>query len=265
MNHWTAIEPLRSAIGEGDPYEWLAARSGETFREKGGRRTFRFDQGGQSYFAKLASGIGVREALKELTSLRTPPLDASREAHALQTLRSSGVAAPTLIGWGVRGQRWLRRRSFLVTEDVGTQRTLGEVAASLRPGDFRARRAWIRRVARLVAGMHAAGVNHRDLYFGHLLVRGEDRNPEIVLIDLHRAQVWTRIPERWLAKDLGALGFAAQNHGLSRTDLARFVRDYAGAGYARTIRSSPRLWRRVSARVERTNAERARKGERFGG
>lgn len=265
MDVWTAIEPLRSAIGSDDPHEWLAARSGETFREKSGRRTFRFQVDGRSYFAKESSGVGTREALKELSSLRTPPLDTRREVRALERLGAAGVAVPELMGWGVRGRHPLRRRSFVVTGDVGTQRTLEDVAASLSPTDFSQRRRWVRRAARLVASLHAAGVNHRDLYLGHILVRGTSDAPELVLIDLHRAQVWERIPGRWLAKDLGALAFAAQGHGLRRTDLARFVTEYAGASYARTIRSSPGFWRRVVARVDRTNAERARKGRNFGG
>lgn len=265
MEHWAADDPLHASVGKSDPYQWLAGQRGETLREKAGRRTFRFTSNGTSYFAKLSRGVGLREALKELSSLRTPPLDSEREARALERLDESNVPAPRLVGWGRRGWFLLHRRSFVITQDVGTQRTLEDVAKTISPEAFLERRRWIERVARLAAAMHDAGVNHRDLYFGHILVQGDVEAPELVLIDLHRAQVWKKIPERWLAKDLGALGFAAIDHGLTRTDRARFVKHYAGATFASTVRARRSLWKRAAKRIVRIEAERQRKGANFGG
>jgi heptose I phosphotransferase len=266
VDHWNAIEPIRSAIGDGDPFAWLSALPGTTFREKNGRRTFRFEQGGQGYFAKVSRGPGARETLKELLSLRTPPLDARREVLALERLHAAGIPAPQVAGSGVSGGRPLARRSFVITADVGTQRTLGEEASQLDPADHAGRRQLIQETAALVRRMHAAGVNHRDLYFGHILVRTERGARELVLIDLHRAQIWKHIPERWIVKDLGALGFAAADLKLSRTDRARFVMAYSGSEhFACTIRSARSLWKHVEARIRRTLTERERKGDRFGG
>ncbi len=262
-DHWTATPALRAAIGDGDPFQRVASLEGETFREKDGRRTFRFEVQGRGYFAKLHGGVALAEALKELTSWRTPPLDAGREARALERLHHAGVPAAKVAGWGVRGRGPLSRESFVITEDVGSQRTLGDLAASLDAADFRGRRRLIRCVADLVRTMHGAGVNHRDLYFGHILA--PKAGAPLVLIDLHRAQIWKRIPLRWIVKDLGALGFAALPLGLSRTDRARFVSAYTGGRFANCVRGQPRLWGRVLARVERTDRERRRKGARFGG
>lgn len=266
MDHWTATPPLRSAIGEGDPYEWLDAREGDAFRHKDGRRTFRFEHGGNHYFAKVQSGVGINEAVKELASLRTPPLDASREVRALTRLAEAGVRAPKLAGWGVRSRGPLRRRSFVITEDVGTQRTLGDVAEALPSGAAADRMRLLEEVGQLTAQMHAAGVNHRDLYFGHILVRGSTQGTrDLVLIDLHRAQVWKRIPKRWIAKDLGTLTFAAQPFRLSRTERLRFLIAYTGDRQEAQALWQSALARAVLARVDRINAERIRKGDDFGG
>ncbi len=266
MDYWTATESLRSAIGESDPLEWLNAREGDAFRDKDGRRTFRFEHDGKRYFAKVQSGIGLTEAVKELTSLRTPPLDARREVRALKRLDAAQVPAPELAGWGVRSNGPLRRRSFIITEDVGSQTTVGDLADELAQDDWAGRRQLIQRVAELTGKMHAAGVNHRDLYFGHILAaESADGSRALVLIDLHRAQVWEQVPERWLAKDLGTLGFAALPYELSRTERLRFLLAYTGdRSRARELWRSP-VGLSAAARIYRIEAERIRKGENFGG
>ncbi|MEM8713375.1 MAG: lipopolysaccharide kinase InaA family protein, partial [Planctomycetota bacterium] len=128
-------EPLRSSIGEADPMRWLAERPAAVIRDKPGRRTIRFELNGNRFFAKLHSGPGVREVIKELSSLRTPPLDAGREAHALAHLAARSVPVPRLVAWGVRGRWPGARASFLVTEDVGTQRTAGDALRAIPNGD----------------------------------------------------------------------------------------------------------------------------------
>ena len=93
--------------------------------------------------------------------------------------------------------------------------------------------------------MHAAGVNHRDCYLVHVLcpepVPGVA--PQPVLLDLHRAQIREVVPQRWRAKDLGGLAFSAMDANLTRTDLFRFVRAYAGGSAAAALRAAPSLWR----------------------
>jgi heptose I phosphotransferase len=266
LDYWTATEPLRSAIGESDPLDWLDAQEGDAFRHKDGRRTFRFELDGRRYFAKVQSGVGLIEAVKELASLRTPPLDARREVRALERLGEAGVPAPKLAGWGVRSKGPLHRRSFIITQDVGTQRTVDDLARKQGTNAWGDRRRLIGEVAELVGAMHSAGVNHRDLYFGHILVTEEqDAARQLVLIDLHRAQVWKEVPERWLAKDLGTLGFAALPYGLSRAERLRFLLAYTGdRNRARELWCSP-VGLSAAARIGRIEAERVRKGDDFGG
>lgn len=266
MDYWTATETLRSAIGESDPLDWLDAQEGDAFRHKDGRRTFRFELDGRRYFAKVQSGVGLAEAVKELASLRTPPLDARREVRALERLGEAGVPAPKLAGWGVRSNGLLRRRSFIITEDVGTQRTVDDLARELDTDAWGDRRRLVGEVAQLACAMHSAGVNHRDLYFGHILALEEQNAArQLVLIDLHRAQVWKAVPERWRAKDLGTLGFAALPYRLSQAERLRFLLAYTGdRSRARELWRSP-VGRSAAARIDRIEAERVRKGDDFGG
>ena len=46
------------------------------------------------------------------------------------------------------------------------------------------------------------------------------------LIDLHRAQVRPRVPQRWRYKDLAGLYFSALGIGLTQGDKLRFLRRY---------------------------------------
>ena len=68
-------DDLAAAWRGADPFEHLARVDGEVFRDVEARRTFRFEAGGRSYFAKVHSGVGWREILKNLLVLRLPVVD----------------------------------------------------------------------------------------------------------------------------------------------------------------------------------------------
>ena len=65
----------------------------------------------------------------------------------------------------------------------------------------------------MVRDMHAAGINHRDCYICHFLLHlpfsGKEEELKISVIDLHRAQLRTRVPRRWRDKDLIGLYFSS--------------------------------------------------------
>ncbi|MDR2637821.1 MAG: lipopolysaccharide core heptose(I) kinase RfaP, partial [Zoogloeaceae bacterium] len=88
--------------------------------------------------------------------------------------------------------------------------------------------ALIAAVAEMVGRMHRAGVNHRDCYLCHFLLRQGAGEPAqaLALIDLHRAQVRAATPRRWRDKDLAALYFSALDIGLTRRDKLRFLSRY---------------------------------------
>lgn len=256
--------PLDALWRDVDPFEWLASAPGETFRDLPDRRTFRFEVDGQGYFAKLHLGVGWGEILKNLLTLRLPVLDARLERDAIATLTAAGVPTPETVAWGVRGRDPARRRSFIVTREIPSQRTLDDLARCWgRAGqaDPATRRQLIQQVAELTRRMHDAGVNHRDLYLVHLLLVGEPGAPDALrLIDLHRARCRSSVPRRWRIKDLAGLAFSARVAPLTRTDRLRFVRAYRGGRPTRTLRAEPALWRAVERRADALWAEGLRKG-----
>ena len=262
----TAAPPFDRLWHGEDPLLWIESAGGEPFRDLPDRRTTRLEVEGEIYFAKVHRGVGVGETLRSLASLRLPAFDARAEVKAIARLRQAGVDVPEVVAWGVDEAPAHRRRSFVVTRDVGTQRTLADVASELAPDAHRERRAWTRALGRAIGAMHAAGVNHRDCYLVHVLCPepAPGAAPRPVLLDLHRAQVRAEVPQRWRAKDLGGLAFSAMDAGLTRTDLLRFVRAYAGGSAAAALRAEPSLWRAVEARRAGLVAERTRRGERFG-
>ena len=81
--------------------------------------------------------------------------------------------------------------------------------------------------------MHAAGINHRDCYICHFLLHlpfsGKEEELKISVIDLHRAQLRTRVPRRWRDKDLIGLYFSSMNIGLTQRDIWRFMKVYFAA------------------------------------
>lgn len=263
MNELHATPPFDALWRGIDPYDWLDELEGEAYRDVDSRRTIRFEVDGASYFAKIHESTPRRERIKNWLSLRPPILDATSEVRAIERLKLCGVAVPEIVAWGVRGKAASARRSFVITRDVGTQHTLSDACiAGLSPSE---RRIAIRELALAIRTMHAAGVNHRDCYLVHVLVRHlSSEGADLVLLDFHRAQVRESVPRRWIAKDLGGLWFSAEVAGLSRTSLFRFVRCYTGMPPADALRTQRVLWSEVAARRRGLIRERKRRGDRFG-
>ncbi len=269
MNELVTQPPFDRLWSGIDPYDWLDAVDGETFREVDGRRTFRFEVEGKCYFAKVHGGVSLRETLKSAASLRRPEVDSRAEVLAIEALHRAGTGVPKVAAWGVRGERPRTRRSFIITEDVGTQRTLNDLCRMTPPIDPRSKRILIGALARATARMHGAGVNHRDCYLVHVLCPPpgppfDSTDPALVFLDLHRAQVRPTVPLRWRAKDLGGLYFTSEPAHLTRTDRARFIAAYAGTSFKEAIKAGAALWRRVEKRRDALERERARRGGRFG-
>lgn len=261
------LEPVlvRAWAGQ-DPFEAARTQPGELAKSKDGRRTLRFEIEGRGAYLKYHPGVGWREIVKNLVQLRLPVVDAGQEYRAARHLGAHGVAALRPLGYGVRGANPAARRSFLVTEELAGTVSLERFCADWRerPPAPRVRRLLIEAVARLVRALHAAGVNHRDLYLCHILLEEPSlaaarRATEVRLhlIDLHRAQIRARVPHRWLAKDLGGLWFSAAPCALGPRDLLRFLRAYLGSPLRTTLARERRL---LEAAEQRRDALHARSG-----
>ncbi|MDR1889721.1 MAG: lipopolysaccharide core heptose(I) kinase RfaP [Zoogloeaceae bacterium] len=223
-------DPFLSLWRGKDPFAEVERLQGRVYRAMPGRRTLRIEIGGRAYFVKIHYGVGWREIGKNIVTGKRPVLGARQEWQALQRLHAARVPTMTAVAFGERGANPARRQSFLITEAIAPAvdlETLTQNWPTEPPAPAR-KYALIVAVAQTIAAMHRAGVNHRDCYLCHFLLRGEAENfpPELALIDLHRAQTRAATPKRWRDKDLAALYFSALNIGLTRRDKLRFLRVY---------------------------------------
>ncbi|MDF3012965.1 MAG: rfaP [Cellvibrio sp.] len=203
---------------------------GNVAREMQDRQTLRFEINGQGYYRKWHRGVGWREIIKNYLQLRLPVLGASNEWNALNKLRALDLPSLIPLAYGVRGNNPARQQSFIVTRELTDVIQLDHFFEQHSVG-VKARHRILASVAAIARELHGAGINHRDFYLCHFMLKAQfiaDQTlvPEIYLVDLHRAQLRPQVPERWLVKDLGGLLFSSLNLNFTRRDYLRFMRIY---------------------------------------
>ncbi|MBO4303936.1 MAG: lipopolysaccharide core heptose(I) kinase RfaP [Lentisphaeria bacterium] len=224
-------DPFRTLWKGKDPFREAFALAGEDFREVKSRRTTRFELDGKGYFIKKHFGIGLKEYLKDLFQLKKPVTGAGQEFDALNLLREKGIPTMEVAAFGSRRTGSIREKSFLVTRELSCVTSLEDFCLVRGKNlELPLRRRLIRALAESAGKMHRAGLNHRDCYICHyLLDRKKLEAGEYVLyvIDLHRAQIRKKVPERYLVKDLAGLYFSAMSGTrLTRHDVYRFLEAY---------------------------------------
>ena len=209
---------------------------GEVFRELETRRTLRFEMAGKSYFLKWHRGTTLKEIIKNLLSLRMPVLGADREWNAIHRLRDVGVDTMYGVAFGEKGMNPLTRTSFIITEDLTPTISLEDYCAdwATNPPDVRVLSVCLLSVSRrwcaicmLRALITVTVISVTFLL--HLPFSGKEEELKISVIDLHRAQLRTRVPRRWRDKDLIGLYFSSMNIGLTQRDIWRFMKVYFAA------------------------------------
>ena len=242
--------------------DWLAIE-GDVFRRAPDRTTLRFEHDGRGYFLKAHFGVGWREILKNLVQMKLPVLDAGNEWLAIHLLQALGVPTLSAAAHG-RGTGLSSRKSFIITRELAGMISLEQYAAQGGGRDrseVLKRRRFIRAVAATARTLHTNGVNHRDLYLCHFLFDPDEAaDPHLHLIDLHRAQVRHRTPERWCVKDIGGLYYSAGAAALTRTERLRFIKTYAGTGSLRAALLDRRFWSRVHRRARALKKAEDRRG-----
>lgn len=187
---------------------------------------------GSVVYLKRYFEIGVLDALKhrfEPTGCGSP---AAREWTALMRLKQIGVPSIEPLAYAEERRGGLVRRCYVVTLALPEGITLEETADPVFEPPFDAevdslKRYLIVQAGRLVAAMHRGGVNHRDLYLGHLWLTFKLGGAfELRLLDLNRADVRPEVSDRWVVKDLAALSFSAAPRLFSFRDRVRFLRAY---------------------------------------
>jgi heptose I phosphotransferase len=234
----------------------LCSLDGEVFKRIQNRRTFRVERSGRRFFLKCHQGVGWREILKNLFSLRLPVLGAGNEWRAIHRLQELGVETMRPVAYGREGWNPAGLRSLLVTEELPDCISLERYCENWRqqPPPVGHKRLLIRRLASIARTLHKHGVNHRDFYICHLLIRmpwnGSEEELRLYLIDLHRVQQRRRTPRRWVIKDLGSLWFSAMELGLTERDLLRFMREYRQRPLREILAGERDFWRDVQRRAD---------------
>lgn len=226
-------EPFRTLWRDKDPFEEVEKISGDVKRAVETRRTLRFEMGDKSYYLKLHHGTGMKEVIKSLIRLRTPVLGADREWQAIHRLTEYGIDTLEGVAYGEEGGNPLSKTSFIITKDLGYTWDVRGYLREKKP-EPSVKRLIIKRLAKMVREMHACGVNHRDCYLVHFLIRlpfdpkkGTDKDLKISVIDLHRAQLRDHVPTRWRDKDLIGLLFSSRElKGITVRDIYRFLKEY---------------------------------------
>jgi heptose I phosphotransferase len=250
-------EPLQTAWQGRDIFTLLAGLEGRVYRDKEGRRTFQFELGGKSYFAKVFTGIGWKALLACLVKFRRPIVSAENEKKALETLPRIGIPTMQLAGYGKRGINPARLQSFIITEELKPTVSLEDYCRDWRayPPAPRWKRALIEQVARIARALHTNGIIHRDLYLCHFLLKttpehadDDARRPHLYLIDLHRAEQRRRIQQRWRIKDVAGLYFSSMDIGLTQRDRLRFIEAYSRKPWREALQDQERFWKQVKRR-----------------
>ncbi len=152
--------------------------------------------------------------------------DAMREMRFSRYLAAHGVpTAPALAAACHDGVEWLATQAVAPAQpaDVWHDEQLQRGEAGMR-----LIQSAIVQLARLVGRMHTAGVIHRDLHCGNILVRaaeGAEGSVELVLTDLHRAHRRGKLSRRAMAANLAQL-FHDRYYFTTRTERLRFLKHY---------------------------------------
>jgi heptose I phosphotransferase len=249
-SHFSAKMPL---------FDQLMALKGDCYRELEGRTTHRIQLGSQAYFIKQHRGVGWKEIFKNVLQGRLPVLGAKNEWLALRELAHLGIAVPQVWGFGQRGCNPASQHSFVLMEALTNVVSLEDLCRDwLRhPPNVKQKRRLIAAVAEIARKMHTHGINHRDFYLCHFLLDqaswchgSEDRPLKLYLIDLHRAQIRSLTPRRWIIKDLSGLYFSSMDVGLTRRDYYRFMKLYTGQSLRDLMAVNGYFWEKVKERGE---------------
>lgn len=259
--------PFDQAWKNKDPFVEMESLGGESYRNVKTRDTSRFDFQGKSYFIKRHYGTTLGEVLKNLLTLKMPVLGADCEWNAIHHLESVGVDSMKGVAFGQQGWNPLKRKSFIITEDLSPVMQLDHFFASKEAKNisYVQRLAIIERVAQMVRNMHLSGLNHRDCYLCHFLLRmpfTNAANMKIFLIDLHRAQIRRTVPRRWRDKDLIALYYSTLDLGFSQKEVFRFMKIYFGMSLRDIFQTEDELLRKVKKKVAKIHSHTLKLGDK---
>lgn len=240
-------------------FNFLINHEGETYRQIKSRKTLRIKLD-NNYFIKIHGKIFLKEIIKDLLSFKWPfPLaTALNERDAIVAVQKIGIKTLSIVGYGDSPTTQI---SFVLTEAIEPNISLDQLldAYKNKPNYFKLKRCLIKKIAEQTEKLHNNGLNHRDYYICHYLLRlndsfGNIKSTEleldheldyvannIYLIDLHRMQIREHVPNRYVIKDLSGLLFSIKNYNFTKTDYLRFIKYYKAVDY----KQQSKLWSKV--------------------
>jgi len=257
-------EKFKENWGGSPSFDELMVLDGDMYRQVARRKTFKFTLNNKDYFAKIHKGVGWGEIIKNLLQGRLPILGAVNEYEALNALTALGIKTMTVAAYGQRGVNLAELESFVVTESLEPAISLEDLSMDWLKNkpSLKLKRALIKHVATITRQLHDNGINHRDLYICHFLLKeldlkfvsNTDELP-LYLIDLHRVQIRKEVPERWRVKDLAALYFSSMHIGFTRRDFYRFIKAYSGESLRVELNSYAVRWDAVFVKGKKLNSK----------
>ena len=220
---------LESFFSNVDPFIKIFQIEGDIYRKTANRETKKFVLGERTFFIKYHGPIGYKEIIKNLLKFQLPTVSAFPEWKALQKLSRLDIKVPTPLAIFSRGINPANSESFIITESLEPNISIEEILEDQLVNEVKAKkkRKLIKKVAEISRSLHSNGINHRDLYLCHFLTgKNLDSNNDIFLIDLHRAQLRSKVPRRWAIKDIGGLIHSGLGYNLTERDLYRFFEVY---------------------------------------
>jgi UDP-glucose:(heptosyl)LPS alpha-1,3-glucosyltransferase len=252
-DHETLIAELKRELDKGNVFEFIKQIQGVSVRKMPDRETIRFVNGDKTYYLKRHFGTGWWEIAKNLLQLRLPVLGAANEWKALQKLSALDIPSLQALAYGVQGRNPARQESFIITEELSDVVQLDHFLQNHSLG-IQQKVSLIQKVADIAREMHAASINHRDFYLCHFMLKQPwdfVSQPQVFIIDLHRAQIRPQVPERWLVKDLASLYFSSMSLRLSSRDRLRFLRFYYQQPLIDIFKKHRTLLSKVEAKAKR--------------
>lgn len=215
-----------------DSFLALRSFSGGTLLKKNKFRSVdRIELGSKVFYLKRHFWP-CRERLRSINPLRKKE-DARNEWNSMLLLDSMGFNTMLPVAFGESKKFAQDHFSLTLTENLYDAEKLEiffpkHFMPPLPREKINDKRAYITKLAFLARDLHDHGLNHQDLYLGHILVRQED--DKFFIIDVQRMHKNTIISRHDRIKDLAQLTYSAKGLGIfSTTDLLRFFHVYTGS------------------------------------
>jgi tRNA A-37 threonylcarbamoyl transferase component Bud32 len=151
-----------------------------------------------------------------------------REWHILQAMSEAGVGCAEPLVFGER--RGFRPQGYLVLREIAHTTLLCPFLAERGERmTVSQRRQFATHLGREVGRLHAAGIDHPDLFSKHILLSTERplrEMPRVWFIDMQRSATQTTLSQVQRVQDLAALDATVHPHLASRSDRLAFLHGY---------------------------------------